>query len=274
MTSTQNLHTHSTFCDGRDTMETMVRAALRAGLTSLGFSSHNYTGFPFDECGIKKERIDAYFQEIDRLQELYPQIRLYRGFEIESRSLEGPITFDPRLEFSIGSCHLFDTPKGLIAVDESPEVFQQAIDACGGDIRALLESYFKEVVRFAKSEPFPIIGHFDLVTKFLEKRPFFDEGETWYRDMALGYLEEAAETGKIFEVNTGAISRGWKHHPYPSHFLLQRLSELGAPIILASDAHSKEGITCAFEETETMLRRIGFRTQMRLTDHGFEPVSL
>ena len=36
-----NFHTHTTFCDGRDTPEAMVRAALAKGFDALGFSSHS-----------------------------------------------------------------------------------------------------------------------------------------------------------------------------------------------------------------------------------------
>ena len=38
----QNLHTHSTFCDGIHTPEQMVQFALQKGFTSLGFSGHSY----------------------------------------------------------------------------------------------------------------------------------------------------------------------------------------------------------------------------------------
>ena len=36
-----NLHTHSTWCDGKSTPEEMIQAALAQGLTTLGFSSHS-----------------------------------------------------------------------------------------------------------------------------------------------------------------------------------------------------------------------------------------
>ena len=36
----QNLHCHTRFDDGKDTPETMVLAALDAGLTSIGISLH------------------------------------------------------------------------------------------------------------------------------------------------------------------------------------------------------------------------------------------
>ena len=35
-----NYHTHTTWCDGRDTPEEMVQAALARGFAEIGFSSH------------------------------------------------------------------------------------------------------------------------------------------------------------------------------------------------------------------------------------------
>ena len=36
----QNLHTHTLYCDGKDSVEEMVRAAIDKGFTTLGFSGH------------------------------------------------------------------------------------------------------------------------------------------------------------------------------------------------------------------------------------------
>ena len=38
----QNLHQHSTFCDGKDTPEEVVLSAIEQGFDSIGFSSHSY----------------------------------------------------------------------------------------------------------------------------------------------------------------------------------------------------------------------------------------
>ena len=37
-----NAHTHTTFCDGKNTAEEMVQAALDNGFVSLGFSGHSF----------------------------------------------------------------------------------------------------------------------------------------------------------------------------------------------------------------------------------------
>ena len=36
----QNLHTHSLYCDGKDSFEEMIQTAIEKEFTILGFSSH------------------------------------------------------------------------------------------------------------------------------------------------------------------------------------------------------------------------------------------
>ena len=44
------VHTHSDFCDGKNTMEEMAEAAYRAGIRCFGFSGHSFV--PLDGFGI------------------------------------------------------------------------------------------------------------------------------------------------------------------------------------------------------------------------------
>ena len=41
----QDLHVHTTYCDGKNTPEEMVLAAIDKGLVRLGFSGHAYQSF-------------------------------------------------------------------------------------------------------------------------------------------------------------------------------------------------------------------------------------
>ena len=74
-----NLHTHTTFCDGKSTAEETVIEAIKKGFTSLGFSGHGYTAFELGSC-MKDEY--GYIKEINRLKELYrDKIEIYLGTE-------------------------------------------------------------------------------------------------------------------------------------------------------------------------------------------------
>lgn len=266
---TQNLHTHCTYCDGSASMETMVQAAVKSGLNSLGFSSHACSSLPMELGEIKKEDIDSYFAEAALLKEKYKnQIEIFVGFEYESRTAFGMAKPDSRCRYSIGSVHLFEKDGVFYNVDHTPENFLKAAESFGR-IKSLCENYFAELTDFAVHTDFDIVGHYDLVTKFIEKGIEDFTQEKWYRDMSLYYLEHIAQTGKIFEINTGAISRGWRTSPYPSVHLLKRLCELDTPVIISSDAHNPEALTCYFDKALVLLKDLGFKTVARLTENGF-----
>ena len=38
-----NFHTHTTYCDGKNTPEEMVQAAIALGMTAIGFSGHSHS---------------------------------------------------------------------------------------------------------------------------------------------------------------------------------------------------------------------------------------
>ena len=59
--------------------------------------------------------------------------------------------------------------------------------------------------------------------------------------------EAIAASGKVVEVNTGAISRGWLDDAYPSASFRDLLRVKGVKFLLSSDAHAADAIDCAFD---------------------------
>ena len=45
-----NFHTHSSFCDGKNTPEEIILAAIDKGFYAIGFSGHGYTEFDLRYC--------------------------------------------------------------------------------------------------------------------------------------------------------------------------------------------------------------------------------
>ena len=272
----QNLHTHCTYCDGKNTLEEMVLAAIDKGFSSLGFSSHCFSNLSYDECGIKTASdYETYLSEVEALKQKYKnQISIYRGIELESRIKDelypNP---DPRLDYSIGSIHWFYLDSMCWEVDYKAEILLQAKESFGG-FRPLIESYYNEVIEFAKHSSYSITGHIDLVTKFSELNSFGFENESWYRDAALSAAESVVKCGKLIEINTGAISRGYRTTPYPDPFILKRLAELNAPIIVTTDCHSANNIDIKYDETVSMLPSYGFTRLYYLTDSGFKGIKI
>lgn len=273
MTTKQNLHTHCTFCDGKNTMQEMLQGAINSSLTSLGFSSHIYTGLKEDVAGMKKEDVDLYFQTIEELKKTSP-IKIYTGLELESQTAQSDIVLkDKRCDYAIGSVHFYIKDNKRYFVDWDLKHYLEAVEAFNGP-KALMENYYSEIVRFANVSDYDITGHFDLFTKFIEVTDQSFVEEKWYKDLAINALETVASKDKIFEINTGAISRGFKHTVYPQNFLIKRMKEINAKVIISADSHQKDTLTCHFEETEELLKSFGFKTQMMLTDSGFVETAL
>ena len=54
-----DFHTHTQVCDGKNTAEEMVSAALSMGLEKIGFSGHSFT--PFDrDYSMSEEGTEKY----------------------------------------------------------------------------------------------------------------------------------------------------------------------------------------------------------------------
>ena len=230
-----NFHTHSTFCDGRDTPEAMVRAAIEKGFDTLGFSSHSEM----------LRDPAAYVAEIRALAARYRgEIRVLCGLEAD-----WPCSLDlSPYDYVIGSVHFVPTPSGTrLAVDASPEILEAGLrDHFGGDAAAFVRAYFATEREMLAHGRFDLVGHPDLVRKFNVRHPYFDEGAAWYRDELERTADAIAACGRPVEINTGAISRGWLDEAYPSPAFRGLLRARGVRFVLSSDAHSCEALDCAF----------------------------
>ena len=250
----------------------MIDEAVRLGFPSIGISSHAYTGYPFDECGIKKEKVEEYFSTVLSLKEEYRgRINVFLGLELESRVMgEKRPGIEPRLDYTIGSVHLFRKVGRFISVDNTPAEWEEALALYNGDTLSLIESYLEELVSFAEESPFDIVGHYDLYTKFNGKKALFDEDDPLYRALALKYLDRIAETGKIVEINTGAMSRGWRSVPYPAFFILEHMRKKNVPVIINSDAHSASALAFGYDTARSLALDAGYTSQYVLTPSGWK----
>lgn len=248
-----NFHTHTNYCDGKDSPEELVKAALNKGFFALGFSSHSFTemdkSFAMSACDAQKYRT-----EIALLKEKYKsKIELYCGIEQDYFSDEPTDCYD----YVIGSVHYVLKDGEYIAVDDTAEIVKNAVDRLyGGDFDALAEDYFALVAKVAEKTNADIIGHFDLVSKYSEKNGY---GES---QRFLAAAEKAIKAlipyGLPFEINTGAMARGVRSVPYPSPEILKMIKKHGGEIMLSSDCHDKNFLDFAFCEAADLARKTGF----------------
>lgn len=259
------MHTHCNLCDGKNTLEEIVITALEKGFTALGFSSHCHTGLAEDECGMTVENTDFYFREIERLKDKYgDRISLFAGLEEEA---EYPF-IDERTEYTIESCHFFHIDGKPVALDWKRSLLEEGIVKLGKD--RLLEEYFAALLKGASALKGGIVGHFDLYTKFDEQDPLFPT----VPDIAFDTMSKLNSMGFIFEVNTGAMSRGYRSAPYPSIPLLKHLKEIGGRVIITSDCHNMDYLDYGFEKARDILLSVGFTKQCYPMPGGFTDILL
>ena len=187
-------------------------------------------------------------------------------------------------------------------VDDGPE--ELCLFAFGGDgqcedpdvrkegMMRVAEMYFDTVGGIIDATNCDIIGHFDLITKFIEGWGFSPAGKIMNRSIcgsaefisdlfdtaddryvsawkkaidrifndcaeryrsgfrnrleSLGVLKAADKP--VFEINTGAIAKGYRTRPYPSSDQIEYIKSKGGVLILSSDSHAAGTICSGFEE--------------------------
>ena len=263
-----NLHTHTTFSDGKHSAEEVVLSAIAQGMEVIGFSEHSYNANPA-VYGMKDiQTVEAYRAEIGRLQNVYgDRIRILLGIEQDSFGTYEPKNYD----YVIGSVHYVYAGGEYCPVDHSRAAMEKAVEEhFGGDIYRYIAAYYEQVALMGEKMNCDIIGHFDLVTKFNEGMCMFDENSPRYLKPAVEALDFLIEKGFVLEVNTGAISRGYRKNPYPSMPLLRRISEQNGKLTVNSDSHHKDHLMFDFERTAAILNLFGLGRVLTMTPTGWK----
>ena len=267
-----NLHTHTTFADGKHTAEEVVLSALDCGMEVLGFSEHSFPANP-TIYGMKSldEQV-AYRKEIERLKLVYgDRIKILCGIEQDSFSGIPTDVYD----YVIGSVHNLKFGDSYCAIDLSPnDVLSDIREHCGGDPIVYAKAYFEAVARVEQDTQCDIVGHFDLLTKFNERFSIFDASDPRYIKAGLEALDALLEKDVIFEVNTGAMARGYRTTPYPAPIFLRRIAEKRGNIVLSSDAHSKDRLTYGFDTALQIIKASGIGSVLTMTKNGWKNIAI
>ena len=249
-----DFHVHTTFCDGKNTAEEMVLSAIEKGFSVLGFSGHAPMPFETDWC-MTEESALCYREEVTRLKEKYKgKIRIYCGIEQDYFSEASVSEYD----FVIGSVHYVKKNGCYLAVDDTKEAFASAVmEHYCGDAYALAEDYYRLISNLLNKVHADIIGHFDLITKFNEDQSFFHLSSERYVAAWQSAVRALLPFYVPFEINTGAISRGYRAAPYPAEDIMQYMAKHGGCAVLSSDSHRADTIGFGFDMAANMARRAG-----------------
>lgn len=261
MIITADIHSHTTYSDGKNSPREMICAAIDKGLKTFGITDHAHMITPVTWM-MPYDKTDEYISVINDLKiEFKDRIKVLCGIEYDYISDIDLYNYD----YVIGSVHYIEKDGNYYSIDHTKDCMTDAIrDHFGGNPYHYCEQYFAQLSSLASNPNISIIGHFDLVEKYNESGIIFDRNDSRYIKAAVAAMEKLNSAGKVFEINTGAMSRVGRSVPYPSEYLLRTLKEMGGKIIFSSDAHSSSTIAFAFDRVVDLVERCGFSDYERL----------
>lgn len=245
-----DLHTHTFFCDGLSSPEEMVLSAIKKGLKEIGLCMHApILNTEYADFSTKKQK--EFISEVNILKEKYAEkIKVLCG--LENDYFSPPI--ENKFDYIIGSVHMFIVGDKIHDIDRSPIHFENAVKDCfNGDYYSACEWYYERLSNIVEKTNADIIGHFDLITKFNLNNRFFDQKHPRYKNAYKKAIDKLVKFNKPFEVNTGAIARGFLNLPYPEKDVIDYIKSKGGSLILSSDAHNKDNIAFQFEKWVSLI---------------------
>ncbi|SEM46088.1 DNA polymerase (family 10) [Terribacillus saccharophilus] len=193
-----DLHMHSTWSDGAQSIEQMAKQAIELGYSYIAITDHSKylkVANGLDEKRLRKQR-----EEIERINTLYPDFHIFAGVEMD-------ILPDARLDFDDDFLQEMDYVIGAIHSS-----FSQSADQIKERLTAALEHPNVNVIAHPTGR---LIG----------RRAGYAADPDWL-------LEKAAETGTVIELNANPnrLDLSWTY--------LKKAQELGVKIAVNTDAHS------------------------------------
>ena len=234
-----SLHTHTSYSDGKNSMEEMVLQAISSGFKRIGFTDHSFVTCDAEYC-MAYENYDAYKKEARMLKEKYAdKIEILCGIEQDYYSDYPAEGFD----YVIGSVHFIKIDDDYIGIDWGGEEGTRTIQAAAkkyfnDDIYALLEYYFETISSVVEKTGADIIGHFDVIRKTNEQLPFFDPENERYIAAWKKAVDILITKNVLFEINVSPLLNKTLSVPHPAYDIQAYIKEKGGKMYYTGDCHS------------------------------------
>ncbi len=253
---TANWHTHTYRCQHAEgDVDDYCRAALEAGLTTLGFSDHTpLPGGRWPGVRMTPEQLPGYRRAIEEARGRFPGLRLHAGLECEYLSELGGYYREELLgaqgmEYLVGAVHWFPYRGGWPSA--------HARDTAN-DPRALA-AYTSHMVALIASGLFAFIAHPDGFAMF------YDCWDAETAAAARAIAQAARDAGVPLEINAYGLRKPRMATPqgtrpvYPWEPFWEVVAECGATAIVNSDAHRPQDIVGKVGEALALAARTGVK---------------
>jgi len=245
-------HVHTPLCrHATGTPAEFAAAAVRTGLSELGFADHNPMPEKFDDWRMNYSELPEYFEFVDKVRSSGITVRLamecdyLSGFEWWIEKLANEAEWD----YLIGSVHYIgpgwdvDNPKHISRFTSH-------------SVEEIWDLYWKNYIQCIESGLFDFVAHPDLPKKF-GHRPSGDLLR--YYEPAIAALQKH---GMAFEINTAGLRKP-VNEIYPAREFVELGAQAGVPILINSDSHSPAELTEGFELARRLAGEAGYRSVLR-----------
>jgi histidinol-phosphatase (PHP family) len=201
-------------------LQPWANSARKLGLKDIAFTDHDryHAGIDFDE--------------IDRLRERNPDLRIRAGIELDNdpvHSAAGRKWIEQnwdKLDFVLGSVHFLDRADQMFdSVPDGAAQFE------GRNVDGIYANYFRRVREIAATGLVDCLAHLDLV-KIHGHRPTAD---------VASLVNETLEFIRARDLAIELSTAGWRkpvNEAYPADPIIELAMEKKIPFTTASDAHS------------------------------------
>jgi histidinol-phosphatase (PHP family) len=272
-----NYHSHTFYCDGSHAPEYYIKQAIESNLPAYGYSSHAPIDFESDWC-IADEKFKRYISDIHSIKNDYSKwIQVYLGLEIDFipgvAGRHKHLLKNQELDYYIGSIHFIDqfADKTHWNIDTSKELFDKGLkNIFNNNYRAAATRFYELTWQMLQEDSPNVIGHFDKIKMYNNGNLYFNENDSWYKDLIEKTLLEIKNSEVIVEINTRGFYKYGQKELYPSSWIIEKLIEMDLPIMLNSDAHSPDEIVSGFHYAASELKKLGLKKLWILLDNEWK----
>ncbi|REE91547.1 DNA polymerase (family 10) [Paenibacillus taihuensis] len=203
-----DLHTHSSYSDGKNTPEEMIQTAIELGYEGVAVTDHVWRTSAW---------VPDYAEHLEQLKTNFRGlIRVYSGIEAKVLTLDGDIdanvSFLPLVDLVLGSFHRIPRPQGFYSKTNDAHISRNVI----------VEHWFESFCRMLDNPQVDIIAH-----PLSELKEFGIES----RQLPIKELVDLiGVSGKILEINVRYNSL--------DEPIIRVAAEQGIPTLVSSDSHS------------------------------------
>ena len=231
-------------------------SARRSGLRDIAFTDHDryHAGIDFDE--------------INRLRERNPDLRIRAGIELDNDPVHSPAgrkwiekNWD-KLDFVLGSVHFLERADQMFdSVPDGAAQFERR------NIDEMYADYFRRLRELIATGLVDSLAHLDLI-KIHGHRPIADIGTL---------INETLEFIRARNLAIELSTAGWRkpvNELYPSDSIIELAMDKGIPFTTASDAHSRVQLGENFARLAHKMAEIGIRQVCTFENHKRTEVPL